>query len=387
MAGKKISIRLPQPPAEYEIAIGGGLLDSVGEFAAGRLAVGTRRIAVISNKKVFSLYGRRVLGSLALAGFETSYFLIGDGERFKNFRTLNAVLDFFAARGLTRSDAVLALGGGIVGDVGGFAASVYLRGLPFIQVPTTLLAMIDASVGGKTGINSHFGKNTIGAFHQPAGVLMDVETLRTLPQREFTAGMCEAVKQAAIAGDPLFSKTSAFIERLPLKKSSAHSRAALPPPDELIGLLGPHVKFKAEIVRADERESPSNTTAHSRKILNFGHTFAHALERAFNYRYLKHGEAVGYGIRFAAELSKRLELLPPDDVELLNGVVHRLGFLPAINGIDEESVLGSFKFDKKAAGGAVQWVLLNGIGRPVIISGADIPHTALKETFKKIISE
>ncbi|HBR56030.1 MAG TPA: 3-dehydroquinate synthase, partial [Blastocatellia bacterium] len=123
------------------------------------------------------------------------------------------------------------------------------------------------------------------------------------------------------------------------------------------------------------------------KILNFGHTFAHALERAFNYRYLKHGEAVGYGIRFAAELSKRLELLPPDDVELLNGVVHRLGFLPAINGIDEESVLGSFKFDKKAAGGAVQWVLLNGIGRPVIISGADIPHTALKETFKKIISE
>lgn len=385
MTARIVSIKLSQPTAAYEIEIGGGLLGSSGEWSRRCLSADVRRVAIISNKRVYSLYGDRLVGAIAKAGFLTATYLVGDGERFKNFKTLNAVLKFLAESGLTRSDAAIALGGGVVGDVTGFAASIYLRGLLFLQVPTTLLAMIDASVGGKTGINSVFGKNTIGAFHQPAGVLMDVEVLRSLPKREFTAGMCEAIKQGAVAGGALFTKTAAFIDGFsrewPVKSGN------MPTANDLADLLTRHVKFKAEIVRGDERESPANKGPRSRKILNFGHTFAHALERETNYRYLKHGEAVGYGIRFAAELSKKLEIIGPDDVELLNGVVHRLGKLPAINRIDEESVLGSFKYDKKAAGGAVQWVLLEGIGKPVIVSGESIPQSALKETFKKIISD
>lgn len=386
MAAGKVSIKLSQPPVSYQIQIGSGLLDLIGEAAVGCLPCSVCRIALVSNKKVFSLYGQCVMEGLKRSGYQTSPFLIGDGERFKNFRTLNRLLDSFAESGLTRADAVVALGGGVVGDIAGFAAAVYLRGLPFLQVPTTLLAMIDASVGGKTGINSGFGKNTIGAFHQPAGVVMDTEVLRTLPRREFTAGMCEAVKQAAVAGGDLFANTAAFIADIASTRNPQR-QYELPLGGDLIDLLARHVKFKAEIVSGDERESPENIGRRSRKILNFGHTFAHALERATNYRYLKHGEAVGYGIHFAAELSKKLELLAPDDVELLNGVVHRLGLLPTIAGIDEESVLGSFKFDKKAAGGAVQWVLLEGIGKPVIVSGDKIPPATLKDVFKKIISD
>lgn len=386
MSARKVSIKLSQPPVSYQIEIGSGLLDFIGEPVVGCLPTSARRMALVSNKKVFSLYGQRVMETLARSGYQSSKILIGDGERFKNFRTLNMLLDSFAKSELTRSDAVIALGGGVVGDVTGFAAAVYLRGLPFLQVPTTLLAMVDASVGGKTGINSEFGKNTIGAFHQPAGVVMDTDVLRTLPRREFTAGMCEAVKQAAVAGGDLFASTAAFIAEMTPKKGGARN-LDLPSGAELTNLLARHVKFKAEVVSGDELELPENIGRRSRKILNFGHTFAHALERATNYRYLKHGEAVGYGIRFAAALSKKLELLAADDVELLNDVVHRLGLLPTIAGISEESVLGSFKFDKKAAGGAVQWVLLEAIGKPVIVSGDKIPLAALKDVFKKIISD
>jgi 3-dehydroquinate synthase len=305
-----------------------------------------------------------------------SVHLIGDGERFKNMGTLEKLLAEFNAAGISRTDFVAALGGGVVGDAAGFAAAVHLRGVRFLQIPTTLLSMIDSSVGGKTGVNSAYGKNLIGAFHQPSGVLIDTDVLRTLPKRELTAGFCEAVKQGAIAGRKLLNQT-----RDVLSMHSANSDDS----EALSELIANQVAFKAKIVIGDERESTKNSGSRSRKILNFGHTFAHALEKATDYRYLKHGEAVGYGIMFAAELSKKLEFLGQDDVTLLNAVVHDAGQLPVLDGIDREKLVSAFKQDKKIIGDSLQWILLRGIGKPVILPGSNIPQRAIKQTLDKFI--
>ena len=189
---------------EYEIKIGHNIQNDCGEWARKSLSKDTRKIALVSNRKVFSLYGETVEKSLKKAGFDTFVWLMKDGETHKNFRSLETALKFFSRHQIKRTDAVVALGGGVVGDLAGFAAAIYLRGIDFLQIPTTLLAMIDSSVGGKTAVNTEFGKNLVGAFHQPKGVLIDVETLKTLPRRELTAGFCEAVKQAAIAEPKTF---------------------------------------------------------------------------------------------------------------------------------------------------------------------------------------
>ncbi len=278
---------------------------------------------------------------------------------------------------------VVALGGGVVGDLAGFAASIYLRGVDFLQIPTTLLSMIDSSVGGKTGVNSSYGKNLIGAFYQPKGVLVDVRTLSTLPKRELTAGFCEAIKQGAISNRGLFDQTGEFLAAHDFKRfgRSLDNDQFV---GDLISLLSAQIAFKAEIVANDERESPDKLDAKSRKILNFGHTFAHALERVTNYRYLKHGEAVGYGIRFAAGLSKKLGLLASNEVNLLNDVVHRAGILPPIDNIDPRIIFETFKYDKKLINNSLQWILLEEIGKPVIFPNADVPHSALMSAFKDI---
>ena len=266
--------------------------------------LGPGRAVMVSNKKVFSLYGDVVRESFARAGFNVFVCLIGDGERFKSFSTLQSTLRKFSESGLSRTDVVIALGGGVVGDLAGFAASVYLRGVSFLQIPTTLLSMIDSSVGGKTGINSAFGKNLIGAFYQPKGVLVDASTLKTLPKRELTAGFCEAIKQGAIAGKKLLDQTAAFLADL----STAAGTGAFADKDiteKLVSLLHDQIAFKAKIVAGDERESPGNVTPTSRKLLNFGHTLAHAIEKLTNYRYFKHGEAVGHGVKFAGRPVKK----------------------------------------------------------------------------------
>jgi 3-dehydroquinate synthase len=208
---KKINLALPNQTAKYEIVIGTKILASAGESAQTYLGKNVRRLVIVSNRKVFDLYGKTVKSSLENAGFEVFVFLMGDGEKYKNFRVLENTLRFFGEKKLKRSDAVVALGGGVVGDLAGFAAAVYLRGVAFLQIPTTLLAMIDSSVGGKTAVNTEFGKNLIGAFYQPSCVLVDVETLRTLPRRELTAGFCEAVKQGTIASRRLFDQTAEFL--------------------------------------------------------------------------------------------------------------------------------------------------------------------------------
>jgi 3-dehydroquinate synthase len=367
----RVSIRIPRSRSAYDIVIGSDLLAGTGAWAANALERSRCRILIVSNRKVFGLYGEKVRRSLEKAGFEIHSHLIGDGERFKSFRTIEVTLRKLSEKGFTRTDAVVALGGGVVGDLGGFAASIHLRGIDFLQIPTTLLAMIDSSVGGKTGINTIFGKNLIGTFYQPKGVLIDIDVLRTLDKREMTAGLCEAIKQGAVSGTALWRQTSSFLE----KRDTSTG---------LSKLIAAQVAFKAKIVQGDEAESVTNESATSRKILNFGHTFGHALEKATDYKYLKHGEAVGYGVIFAAELSKKLELLDKDEVNSLNDVVRRAGELPTIRNVDQKKVLESLTHDKKRVGNSLRWVLLRGIGKPVIVPDTAMPRSAVSSTLKSI---
>jgi len=385
MAERSVTIECSGNELRYDIRIGGGILERTGRSARRALGPDCCRIVIISNRKVFGLYGKIVETSLREAGFEPSTWLMGDGERYKNMRSLQAALGFMASAGLARTDAVVALGGGVVGDLAGFASSIYLRGVDFIQIPTTLLAMIDSSVGGKTGINTDFGKNTIGAFHQPKGVLIDVRTLSTLPKRELTAGFCEAIKQGAVAGNDLFDQTSQMLERYSAKRRAWQSDRDFQ--RSISEMIAAHVAFKAEIVSGDQFETVTRKDGRSRKILNFGHTLAHALERATDYKYLKHGEAVGYGILYAAELSKALALMDEKSVNLLYDVVHRAGALPPLDDIDQKVVFEAFRFDKKHIARTLQMVLLKGIGNPVIVSGNDIAQASHSQALNRLFNK
>ncbi|MEP6848727.1 MAG: 3-dehydroquinate synthase [Acidobacteriota bacterium] len=377
---RSITITTPRSSSAYEIKIGCCLLGDLGGWVEKTVGEGVRRVVVISNPTIFAIYGERTVSNLKRTGYQVSTWLMKDGERHKSLRSLGSLLQFLSENRLTRSDALVALGGGVVGDLTGFAASVYLRGIPFLQVPTTLLSMIDSSVGGKTGVNTEFGKNLVGAFYQPKGVLIDVETLETLPPRELTAGFCETVKQGALSGDKLFRQTADFLR--------SHSPDNITEPDrqmELVNLIDSQVSFKAAIVKQDERESIGRDDAKSRKILNFGHTFGHALEKVTRYRRFKHGEAVGHGIIFAGHLSKILELLDQNELEWLNGVVHQVGNLPTLKDINPTNILDAFQFDKKLVSESLQWVLLKKIGQPVILSGKEVPSSAVKQALKKVL--
>jgi 3-dehydroquinate synthase len=376
---KNVSIKLASH--SYKIGIGHDLLPTCGIWAKKCLDNKTNKIIIVSNKKVFGLYGDKTRQSLENEGFEVSVYLIGDGEKYKNFRTLEKTLKFFSEHKLKRTDAVIALGGGVVGDLTGFAASIYLRGIPFLQIPTTFLAMLDSSVGGKTAVNSSFGKNLIGSFYQPNGVLIDTETLRTLPRRELVAGFCEAIKQGVVSGRKLFDETGDFLQHNPLN----HLTADFSDYEKLENLLANQVKFKAEIVVGDEKEDVSRTDSRSRKTLNFGHTTGHALEKITNYKRFKHGEAVGIGMLVAAEISNKLDLLSQHQLNLLNDVLHCLGKLPKTSDIKVEKTVEAILFDKKSVGKSVQWILLEEIGKPKIVSSLEIPENILHNALKKVL--
>ena len=384
MNSKQITVELQNDSHEYQIEIGHDSLKTSGGWARRILSPKTQKIALISNEKVFSLYGETVENSFEDQDFEVRVFLMKDGERYKNFRTVEQTLKFFSENNIARTDAVVALGGGVVGDLAGFAAAIFLRGIAFLQIPTTLLAMIDSSVGGKTGVNSDFGKNLIGAFHQPNGVLIDVETLQTLARRELTAGFCEAVKQAAIADSNLFAQTGDFLKNFsPLRFKKYFSDEKFI--DALENLIAAQVAFKAQIVMQDEKEDVERTDGKSRKILNFGHTLAHALEKITDYKRFKHGEAVGYGILFAAELSKKLEILDKNELKLLNDVLQRVGSLPDTQNISLKKIYEAFALDKKVIGKSLQWILLEKIGQPKIVENKEISPVAVQETLEKIL--
>jgi 3-dehydroquinate synthase len=380
---QKVKVNLSGSSHRYEIEIGHDLLNACGAWAKKCLPEKTKKIVVVSNLKIFRLYGETVKKDLENSGFEVFEWLMKDGERHKSFRSLEAALKFFSENKLKRTDAVVALGGGVVGDLAGFAASVYLRGVAFLQIPTTLLAMIDSSVGGKTAVNTEFGKNLIGAFHQPSGVLIDVNVLKTLPRRELTAGFCEAVKQGAIADEKLFNQTAEFLRDYSpnnLKKFFAQENFL----KDLQKLIAAQVAFKAKIVEQDEKENAGRIDKKSRKILNFGHTVGHALEKVTGYKRFKHGEAVGYGILAAAEISKDVANFVQDDIKSLNDVVRLTGNLPNAENIEIDAIIRAISFDKKSIGESVQWILLERIGKPKIISGTDIPKSVIEKSLRKI---
>jgi 3-dehydroquinate synthase len=364
-------VRLKARAVSYEIKIGAGTLDSLGAESRRSLTSHARRIVIISNPKVFDLYGERARRSLDRSGFHVEPFLIGDGEHYKSLRILERALASFFRVGLERSDAVVALGGGVVGDLAGFAAAVYLRGIPFIQVPTTLLAQIDASVGGKTAVNTPHAKNSVGAFHQPSAVIIDTETLRTLPRRELTAGWCEALKQGAAGSRQLFDRTFSFL-------LDEHKGEAISGGSELERLIAAQCAFKASIVAGDEREQVERTDALSRRILNFGHTTAHALEAVTNYRRFRHGEAVGYGMIVAGEISKGLGMMDASELKLLRAAVRSAGSLPRADDLRPEHLTRALAHDKKRLGGQVKWVLLERIGQAKIVDGREIPSKLLR---------
>lgn len=386
MSPKFCKISLKNNPHQYDVKIGQELLSTSGDWAKSCVAGETKKIALISNEKVFGLYGDTVNNSLQEAGFDVFIFLMEDGENFKNFESFQQVLEFLSKSGLRRTDAVLALGGGVVGDLAGFAASVYLRGLSYLQIPTTLLSMIDSSVGGKTAINTSFGKNIVGTFYQPEGVLIDVTTLKTLEKREVSAGFCEAIKHGAIGGRDVLDDVNDFLSKFPLETfSQKFSESSFLV--ELEDLVYQQVSFKASVVANDEKEGVDRVDAKSRKTLNFGHTVGHALEKVTDYKYFKHGEAVGYGMLAAAELSKKLDILDNNSLKLLKNVVSRAGTLPEIHNVEVSDVMEAFSNDKKSLGNELQWILLADIGSPKIISNLEIPEKiiadALHETLYK----
>jgi 3-dehydroquinate synthase len=334
----------------YPVWIGRGLL---GDSARWRTRLRGRHALVISNTTVAPLYLDRV--AQGLNGLHWSSFILDDGEAHKNFGNVGRALEGLATLGATRDACVIALGGGVVGDLAGFAAACWMRGIDFIQMPTTLLAMVDSSVGGKTGVNLPEGKNLVGAFHQPRAVVADIDTLSTLPDREYRAGLAEVVKGAAIGDAEFFGWLEAHAGTLARRDTAP-----------LVEAIARKVRYKAGVVARDETEQGE------RALLNLGHTFGHALETAGHYTALLHGEAVGIGMVLAARLSERLGMSDAADTARLQRLLDRLGLPVALPpGMPPERLLELMRLDKKNTAGRLRLILWRGIGKAEIVAGVE----------------
>jgi len=329
----------------YPIAIGAGVLDGLGERVRA-LRCG-RRAAVVTNPAVASLYGASVVDSLESASFEPTLIEIPDGEEHKNLAWFGFLHDHMLQAGLDRESPVIALGGGVVGDLAGFSAATLLRGVPFVQVPTTLLAQVDSSVGGKTGVNHANGKNLIGTFYQPHLVWIDVHTLRSLPERQVRAGMAEVIKYAVILSPGLFERLEEGIECVMRLDD-----------DVLVDVVRLCCELKAKVVSEDERE------AGLRSILNFGHTVGHAVEVLTDYREYLHGEAIAIGMVFASRLSAAKGHCAGKTAARITALIRRAGLPTEIpDGLDGEVLAAAIKADKKVSSGKIKFVAVAEIGR------------------------
>ena len=358
------TVRVALGERSYPIHIGAGVLDAAELY---RPHLGGGRVAVITNPVVAPYYLARVKAALASAGAEAFDVMVEDGEQAKSWASLEKVLDALLAARLGRDGVVVALGGGVVGDLAGFAAAVYQRGIPFIQVPTTLLAQVDSSVGGKTAINHARGKNMVGAFHQPAAVIADVATLATLPERELRAGVAEVVKHGFALDAALVGWLEANMEALLAREPGALAQA-----------VRRSCELKAEVVAADEKESGR------RAVLNFGHTFGHAIEAGAGYGTWLHGEAVAAGMVMAAELSVRAGLLPAADAARVRALVLRAGLPAKGPALTPERYLELMALDKKAARGRTRFILLERIGHAVL--RGDIEERLVREVLAASVS-
>ncbi|MEK6603987.1 MAG: 3-dehydroquinate synthase [Nitrospirota bacterium] len=338
----------------YDVIIQAGLLDRVGEHLLP-LAKSANAV-VVTNTVVHRLYGSRLTRSLQSAGFRTSVICLPDGERTKSLRWVSAILNELVRRRYERQTMLLALGGGVVGDLAGFAAAVYLRGIPFVQVPTTLVAQVDSSIGGKTGVNHPLGKNLIGSFYQPQLVLSDPDVLQTLPAREYRAGLAEVIKYGVIA-DARFFK---FLE------TEMHRILNFDPP-AVQHIVQSSSACKAAVVSEDEREGDR------RRILNFGHTVGHALETVTKYRRYRHGEAVAIGMVVAARLAVQLGLADARVAARIHDLVCQAGLPDQLPPYPPSALLRAMRQDKKVRDRRIHFVLPDRIGH-VSVQPVDEPH-------------
>jgi 3-dehydroquinate synthase len=349
------TVRIALGDRSYDIAIGSGLLDATSTWAGLPRAAAA---LIVTNTTVAPLYAQRLQAALAGHYAAIHTVVLPDGEAHKTWETLNTVFDALLSRGADRKTVLFALGGGVVGDVTGFAAASYMRGVPFVQVPTTLLAQVDSSVGGKTAINHPLGKNMIGAFYQPERVVCDLDVLKTLPARELSAGLAEIIKYGPIADRAFLDWIEANLNALLAGDTAAMAHA-----------VRRSCEIKAWVVGQDERE------AGLRAVLNFGHTFGHAIEAGMGYGAWLHGEGVGCGMVMAARLSARLGLIDTAVVERLTHLIARAGLPtvgPVLDAADNAGrYLSLMRVDKKAEGGEIKFVLIDGLGRAVVRGAPD----------------
>ncbi|HMM46984.1 MAG TPA: 3-dehydroquinate synthase [Thiobacillaceae bacterium] len=341
----------------YPIHIGSRLLDQAGLIVPHLVQ---KRVAVVTNTTVAPLYLERLTAALSAADVAVTPIVLPDGEAYKNWETLNLVFDALLTRRAERKTTLIALGGGVIGDMTGFAAACYQRGVPFIQIPTTLLSQVDSSVGGKTGINHPLGKNMIGAFYQPKLVLADIDTLKTLPVREFSAGLAEVIKYGLIWDAGFLGWLEANMARLRALDTEAIGHAVLR-----------SCEIKAQVVAQDEREGGI------RAILNLGHTFGHAIETAMGYGNWLHGEAVAAGMVLAAQVSQRLGWISGADVERTRAVIRAAGLPDAAPALSLDEWLGHMGHDKKVESGRMRFVLLKTLGEATVTG--EVPDAVLRE--------
>jgi 3-dehydroquinate synthase len=329
----------------YPIFVGPGLLPRAGEFLK---QAGVRgKVAVVTNPTVAQLYLDALCEALTSTGFQATPILVPDGEAHKDLKSLASIYDRLIDDRLERSACIVALGGGVIGDLAGFAAATYLRGVPYVQVPTTLLAQVDSSVGGKTGVNHQDGKNLIGAFYQPRLVLIDVEVLQSLPRRELIAGLAEVIKYGIIEDPALFR----LLEQ-------EHRRLVGLDQELLMQVIATCCAIKARVVEKDEREDDY------RAVLNFGHTIGHALEAATGYSRFLHGEAVGIGMAKASAISAQQGFCDQSSLRRIHDLIEKVGLpLEIPPEVSVDSLIQGMELDKKSAGGKIKFVVCAGIGK------------------------
>jgi 3-dehydroquinate synthase len=339
------SFEVKTPQQTYRAIVERGILGRVADYLPAKAG----KVFVVSTGDVWRHQGQ----NLQLGRAHDTLFLPG-GETQKRLAPVEAMAEEMVARGADRSSIVIAFGGGIVNDMAGFLAAIFMRGIPVLQIPTTLLAQVDAAIGGKTGVNLVAGKNLIGSFHQPLAVLIDPAALETLPEREYRAGLFEVIKYGVISSPGLFRLLSD-------QQNDVASRV----PGVVDEIIAESVRIKAEVVSADEREGGI------RKILNFGHTVGHALEAETAYSRFLHGEAVAFGMRAAVHLAEATRHLAPDDGACIRHTIERYGPIPSLDGIPADNLLGRLVADKKTIQGKVHFVLPRKIGEVTVVSGVD----------------
>lgn len=357
------TLRVELVARSYHIHIRPGALEELGPQTAALIK--GRKAAVVTNTTVAPLYLAAATASLESAGFEVLPVILPDGEVYKDWQTLQLIFDALIGHRFERSSVVVALGGGVVGDMSGFAAASFLRGVPLIQVPTTLLSQVDSSVGGKTGINHPLGKNLIGAFYQPRLVLIDTATLSTLPRRELLAGLAEVIKYGIIREEPLFT----------LLEQRLDDFLALEP--TLLGeVIHACCRIKADVVAGDEREESG-----SRALLNLGHTFGHAVETVAGYGQVLHGEAVAMGMVAAAELSVRLGICQAEEARRVRGLMVKAGLPDKLPHAPLEAYLEAMSRDKKVEEGKVRFVVMRRVGEAEV--RGEIPLQTVEEVIRQ----